>query len=206
MYLSFDEADIVLRAKSGSREAFDELYNKYKRPILNYIYRFIGNRAQAEELTQEVFVRAYMNIGRFEPRAKFSSWLYRIASNLSKNFIRHAQYEKRAEPLGTESYDGSEEESSLIDNIEDRARRPDETLQTNEAQRLVQEAINKLPVHLKDALILCDIDGLSYEEAARIMRCRPMTVGSRLSRAREKLAELLNYMKKDEGTKNGKKM
>lgn len=186
---------LVEKAKAGERAAFDELYQKYKRPILNYIYRFIGNFAQAEELTQEVFVRAYINIHRFEPRAKFSSWLYRIAANLSKNFIRHAQYEKRLLPVKKDSYAGDELGLGFVENIEDKAKRPDEAAQVAETERLVQEAINRLPAHLKEVLILCDIEGFSYEEAAKIMGCRPMTVGSRLWRAREKLSKLLGYLK-----------
>lgn len=194
-----NEDNLVDRAKKGEREAFDELYNRFKRPILNYIYRFIGNHAYAEELTQEVFVRAYINIARFEPRAKFSSWLYRIAANLAKNFLRHARYDKRQEPIRRESYDGHEETGHAIEKIEDRARRPDESAQWAETGRLVQEAIDKLPIPLKEAIILCDIEGFSYEEAAKVMGCRPMTVGSRLWRGREKLAGLLRHIKNGNG-------
>ncbi|NQT91005.1 MAG: sigma-70 family RNA polymerase sigma factor [Candidatus Omnitrophica bacterium] len=192
---------LVERAKAGERAAFDELYQKYKRPILNYIYRFIGKRAQAEELTQEAFVRAYINMHKFEPKAKFSSWLYRIAANLSKNFLRHAQYEKRFLPFKQGSYDGEDENRGFIENIEDSARKPDEIAQASEAERFLQAAMDKLPVHLKEALILCDIKGASYEEAAKIMRCRPMTVGSRISRARQKLAVLLGHLKNGEASK-----
>lgn len=195
IYMS-SEDELVSRAKKGERAAFDELYHKYKRPILNYTYRFIGNAAEAEELTQEVFVRAYINIGRYQPRAKFSSWLYRIAANLCKNFLRHSQYEKRLSPIKEVSYEGGEEESApLIEIIEDKARLPDELAVGRETEKLVQEAIDRLPPNLKEALILCDIEGLSYGEAAKIMRCSPMTVGSRIWRAREKLAKILGHMK-----------
>lgn len=186
---------LVEKAKAGERAAFDELYQKYKRPILNYIYRFIGNFAQAEELTQETFVRAYINIHRFEPRAKFSSWLYRIAANLSKNFFRHAQYEKRLLPFKKGSYSGDEEGPGLIENIKDKTRGPDKLAQAAEIKSMVGKAIERLPDHLKEVLILCDIKGFSYEEAAEIMACKPMTVGSRLYRAREKLSRLLSHLK-----------
>ena len=197
IYMSSEEEALVERAKRGEREAFDELYQRYKRPILNYIYRFIGDRAQAEELTQEVFVRAYINIQRFELRARFSSWLYRIAANLSKNLLRHLQYEKKVTPVEN-GYGGEEEAPGLVENIEDKTRGPDESVQAKETQRLVQEAINKLPASLKEAVILCDIQGFSYEEAAKTMGCNPMTVGSRLWRGREKLTKLLGYMKNGE--------
>jgi RNA polymerase sigma-70 factor (ECF subfamily) len=193
-----NEEEILRRAKKGEREAFDELYNHYKRPVLNYIYRFVGNLSSAEELTQEVFVRAYINIKKFVPRPRFSSWLFTIAANLSKNYLRHASYEKRLMPVEKDSYAGDEEKKDLVDNIEDKAKRPDEKAQAAENERLLQDAINKLPPQLKEALILCDIEGFSYEEAAKIMCCKAMTVGSRLWRAREKLAELLHYIKNGE--------
>jgi len=192
------EDELVLRAKEGDKQAFDELYQKYKRPILNYVYRFIGNRAYAEEITQETFVRAYVNIQRFEPRAKFSSWLYRIAGNLAKNYFRHAKYEKRAHSTRRTTYDGSDDEFEIIDSIEDKAKRPDESAQSKETQKLVQKAINELPPQFKEVLILCDIEGLSYEDAAEVMRCKPMTIGSRLWRAREKLAKMLHFIKNGE--------
>lgn len=190
-----NEEELVLRAKKGAKEAFDELYQHYKRPILNYIYRFVGNLSHAEDLTQEVFVRAYINIKRFVPRAKFSSWLYTIAGNLAKNFLRHAHYDKRIIPTRQGSYTGDEKKIDIIENIEDRAKKPDESAQAAETGELIQQAIDQLPVHLKEVLILCDMQGFSYEEAAGIMRCKAMTVGSRLWRAREKLAKLLDYIK-----------
>jgi len=195
------EDELILRAKKGDKEAFDELYQKYKRPILNYVYRFIGNRANAEELTQEAFVRSYINLHRFEPRAKFSSWLYRIAGNLAKNYIRHAQYEKRAHSIKHRTYDGSDEEFEIIDSIKDKAKRPDESAESKETDALVQDAINELPAQFKEVLILCDLEGFTYEEAAKIMRCKPMTVGSRLWRAREKLAKMLHFIKNGEKAK-----
>ena len=189
------DESIVIRAKEGDREAFNELYHAYKRPILNYLYRFIGNRHCAEELTQETFIRAYLNLHRYEPRAKFSSWLYRIAGNLARNFLRHASYDKRVNPVKADPYAGATGEILSTENIGSEAENPSEHAYVKEIKVLIQQAIDKLPVHLKEAIILCDIKELSYEEAAKIMKCRPMTVGSRLWRGRKKLSELLNYMK-----------
>ncbi len=188
--------NIVIRAQEGDREAFDELYSEYKRPILNYLYRFIGNRHCAEELTQETFIRAYINLHRYEPRAKFSSWLYKIAGNLARNFLRHASYDKRVRPVKVDPY--ATGEFLLTENIGTRERGPAERAQAKETKALIQQAIDHLPAHLKEAVILCDIQELSYEAAAKIMKCRPMTVGSRLWRGRKKLAELLNYIKNGE--------
>jgi RNA polymerase sigma-70 factor (ECF subfamily) len=196
--LSSEETLLIERAKKGEREAFDELYQRYKRVILNYVYRYIGNFANAEELTQEVFVRAYLNIHRFEPRAKFSSWLFKIASNLCKNFLRDFRYERAVLSANRELEEGAEDAKEAIENIEDNKRGPDESAHLKETERLIREAMKLLHPKLKEALILCDMEGFSYEEAARIMRCNPMTVGSRLFRAREKMAKLLGYLKNGE--------
>ncbi|MDD5504854.1 MAG: sigma-70 family RNA polymerase sigma factor [Candidatus Omnitrophica bacterium] len=188
-----EDESLVLRIKQGDRQAFDEIYQKYKRPILNYIYRFIGSLHSAEELTQEAFVRVYVNIHKYEPKAKFSSWLYRIAGNLARNFLRHASYDKRMPVFTEPAKSGEQQHISVAENIADNTGRPDKQAQSKEEQSLVQKAIDQLPEHLKEAVILCDIEGFSYDEASDIMRCRPMTVGSRLSRGRQKLAKLLRY-------------
>ena len=189
-----NDINLIERSKQGDRDAFDELYQKYKRPILNYIYRFIGNRSQAEDLTHEVFIRAYVNISKFKPFGKFSSWLYRIAGNLAKNHLRHASYDKRASTITRQTYEGAVE-FSPVDMLEDKKASPEEAAQSAEHKELVQDAINKLAPNIKEAIILCDIEGFSYEEAAKIMKCRPMTVGSRLWRGRKQLAKLLKYIK-----------
>jgi RNA polymerase sigma-70 factor, ECF subfamily len=186
---------LVLQVKQGSREAFDDLYSRYKRPILNYIYRFIGNHHSAEELTQEAFVRAYVNIQRYQPRAKFSSWLYKIAGNLARNFLRHASYEKRALPFKKDAQAGDSEMIQPSECIMDDSKRPDRYVQAKEEEYLLQRAINMLPAQLRQAVILCDIEGFSYNDAADIMGCRPMTVGSRLWRGRERLAGLLSHIR-----------
>jgi RNA polymerase sigma-70 factor, ECF subfamily len=186
---------LVLQVKQGNREAFDKLYQKYKRPILNYIYRFIGNSHSAEELTQETFVRVYMNIRNYQPRAKFSSWVYRIAGNLAKNFLRHASYDKRASHIRMDPNASDSETVSPVEYIADSSKSPGEHAQLKEEELLVQQAISMLPDKLKEAVILCDIKGFSYGEAADIMKCSPMTAGSRIWRGRERLAKLLEHMR-----------
>jgi RNA polymerase sigma-70 factor, ECF subfamily len=192
---------LVLQVKQGDRKAFDELYQKYKRPILNYIYRFIGNSHSAEELTQETFVRVYMNIQNYQPRAKFSSWVYRIAGNLAKNFLRHASYDKRASNIKKDPDASHSETISPVEYIADSSKKPDENAQSKEEELLVQQAIGMLPDKLKEAVILCDIKGFSYAEAADIMKCSPMTAGSRIWRGRERLTKLLEHMRNGERKK-----
>jgi RNA polymerase sigma-70 factor, ECF subfamily len=192
---------LVQEAQAGSREAFERLYEKYKKPIFNYIYRFINNRHSAEELAQEAFIRAYVNIKKYKPKAKFSSWLYKISGNLAKNFLRHASYDKRVVRINKNQGQAGPEQDITVESMVDHENRPDRNAQTREIEGIVQDAISQLPAQLKQAIILCDISGFSYDEAASIMDCRPMTVGSRLWRARERLSRLLDHIKHEEARK-----
>lgn len=191
MLSSIDE-ELVESFKNGKQDAFDQLYEKYKKPILNYLYRFIGNLSNAEELSQEVFVKVYIHIDKYVPTGKFSSWVYRIASNTAKNFLRRKKYEKVFSLF--KIYNNTEIETDFVDYIIDKKMSPDKIIQLKDIQNLIHRAIDRLPLYLKEAVILCDIEGFSYAEAAKIMNCRPMTVGSRLSRARKKLYNMLNYL------------
>ncbi len=189
---SFDiDDELVAKAKKGDRQALDGLYNKYKRPILNYIYRLIGDFHQAEELTHETFIRVYTNIDRYIKKAKFSSWVYTIAGNLAKNSLRDRSY---IEKVSIDKKIAKEEgEISLLDVIADETKRPDDHILKKEKERLVQQGIDKLKPKHKQVIILCDIQELSYEDVAMILKCPPATVGSRLSRARENLARILRF-------------
>lgn len=193
LYPSDDE--LTEKLKKGDRTAIDALYHKYKRPILNYIYRLIGDFHQAEELAQETFIRVYTNIERYVEKGKFSSWVYTIAGNLAKNFLRDRSYIERVS-LDKEISE-EEGEITLLDIIADETRRPDEEALKEEKEKLIQKGIDKLKPKHKQVIILCDIQGLPYEEVAKILKCPPATVGSRLSRARENLAKVLRFYYKD---------
>ncbi len=193
-FFASSDDGLVEKAKKGNRAAFDELYNKYKRPILNYIYRLIGDLSQAEELTQETFIRVYTNIGRYVKKGKFSSWVYAIAGNLAKNFLRDTSYVTEVS-IDKEIQEEQKGKITLLDVIADKTKGPDKETLKKETERLIQRGLNKLKPKHKDVIILCDIEGLSYGEVARILKCRPATVGSRLSRARENLARILGILK-----------
>lgn len=174
---------LVERAKAGDRLAFDELYSKYKRPILNFVFRLIGNRDTAEEITQEVFIKVYMNIITFDPKkGKVSSWIYTIAANLAKNELRDRKYGRQIS-LDEAIFD-EEAKVELKDLLKSDVKGPDELLQKEELRDKIQRTIESIPFKYRHVLILCDIQGLSYEEAARALNCSIGTVASRLSRAR----------------------
>jgi RNA polymerase sigma-70 factor, ECF subfamily len=193
---SFDlDDELVEKAKEGDRQALNELYQKHKRAILNYIYRMVGDFHQAEELTQETFIRVYANIGRYVKKAKFSSWVYTIAGNLAKNYLRDRSY---VEEVSIDKRIGETEEESkisLLDMIAAKGKGPGEQLLKEETEKLIQQGINKLKPKHRQVIVLCDIQGLSYEEVAQVLGCPPATVGSRLSRARENLAKILEFIK-----------
>jgi len=195
IYLQDEE--LVRKAKAGDKRSFEVLYHRYKRQIYNYALRLIGNSSEAEDVAQETFVRAYLNIKTYRPMGKVTNWFYAIAGNLAKNILRSRDYWKtlpleKREPLG-------DDEVELINVLPDTSQRPDEAAGRKEIEEKVQQALNTLPEKFKMAIILCDIEELSYEEAAKVLNCDKMTVGSRLSRARAMLAEVMMGYKKELG-------
>lgn len=178
---------LVQKAREGDRSAFEELYTRYKKPIYNYIYRLIGNRAVAEELAQETFIKVYTNISSYRPTGKVSSWIYSIAGNLAKNELRSRGYRKA---VSLEAKISDDEKLKLKDMLANGSFKPDEIAQNRELRERIQKVINMLDVKHKEVLVLCDVQGLSYEEAAEVMDCSVGTVASRLSRARAAFVKL----------------
>ncbi len=175
---------LIQKAKEGDRQSFDTLYQKYKKRIFNYIYRMIGNRQTAEDLTQETFVKAYMNLAYYAERNTFSAWLYKIAGNLVKNELRSRVYRAARsleQPLAID-----DDTLKLIDTVVDeKSAAPDLIAGSHELREAIQKVLNSLSVEHRMILTLCDIQGLSYEEAGEILGISEGTVASRLSRARE---------------------
>lgn len=180
---------LAQKAKEGDRQSFDILYQKYKKRILNYIYRMIGDRATAEELTQDAFLKAYINLKNYHERDTFSAWLYKIAGNLAKNELRSRQYRKAPsldQPLVVD-----EETIRLMDTVVDESSKPDLIARSNELHEAIQKVLNSLSLEHRMILTLCNIQGLSYEEAGEILGVNVGTVASRLSRAREQFNKRL---------------
>lgn len=182
------DEELIGRAKNGYKPAFDLFYNRNKRRILNYVYRMIGDRERAEEITQEAFVKAYVALGKYSDEGKPVGWLYTIAGNLSKNFLRGQTY--RPKLLLNKELSG-QDGLTMQDIIPSEAESPLDITIKRENEVLVQNAIQTLPVKYREILILCDIQGSSYEEAGEILNCSTGSVGSRLSKARSLLAKSL---------------
>lgn len=185
-----DDEVLVQRAVDGDESAYAMLVQRYRNRIYNFTYRYTGNAAEAEDLAQDVFIKAYRNLHRFRGDAKFSTWLYQIAKNMSINRLRTI---KRA-IVGLVQVVRDEDGDELADPIsqaQSEGRSPEEWMLGSEADSVVQRAIGQLTPVYRAALILRDIEDLPYDEIAVILGLAEGTVKSRIHRARAELKELL---------------
>src|SRR5512132_1180506 len=185
---AMDDADVVASFLDGEERAFQELVERYQTRLLNFIYRTIGDREKAEDLVQEVFIRVYRHLHRFDRSKKFSTWAYTIASNLAKNELRN----RSRNPLvlfQTVQKNFQDEDRPL--QFEDTTSRPDDMYRKRHLREIVEESVAKLPEHHRNVFILRELEGKSYEEIAEITECNLGTVKSRLNRARNSFAEII---------------
>ncbi len=183
-----DDAALVTAYLAGEERAFDELVARYQTRLLNFIYRTIGDRERGEDLVQEVFVRVYRHLHRFDRSKKFSTWIYTIASNLAKNELRN----RARNPLVLfQAIKQNWQDDDRPVQFEDTASRPDDLFRKRHLRELVEDAVTKLPGHHRQVFVLRELEGKSYEEIAEITACNLGTVKSRLNRARNAFAALI---------------
>lgn len=188
-----DHVDValMLRLKKGDPAAFDELVQRNTHKIHALVFRFLGDIDHVEDLTQEVFLRIYRTAGRYQPTAKFSTWIYRIAANLSFNVLRSRKKGALRQFTAVDE-DGQPIAPEIAD---DGAPAPHRTLDQQELQQHLAAAIDALPENQKVAIILNKYESKSYEEIAAVLDCSTMAVKSLLSRARGNLRDSLRrYM------------
>lgn len=174
------DKQLVARVQKGDRRAFDLLVVKYQHRILALVNRFVSDHAEAQDVTQEAFIKAFRALPAFRGDSAFYTWLYRIAVNTAKN---HLISRGRKTPTTDVDWD-----DAALFSDEDKMRdtdTPDGLLQRDQLKAVVFSAIDALPEELKVAVTLREIDGLSYEEIAQVMDCPIGTVRSRIFRARE---------------------
>jgi len=175
------DEDLMLALKTGDEAAFAELMRRHRGPIVNYVNRLIGDRDRAEDLAQEVFLRVYRHAGTYRVTARFTTWLYTIASNLGKNELRNrarrrnVSVEDTPRELRQDDYHLGTREDFLL---------PDRITDLNDRQRKVRAAIDSLPEHFRMMLVLRDMEGFAYEEIASMLELPLGTVKSRINRAR----------------------
>jgi RNA polymerase sigma-70 factor, ECF subfamily len=188
MLSTLDDNALVAAFSMGDQRAFEVLVSRYQARLLNFICRTIGDRERGEDLVQEVFIRVYRHIHRFDRTKKFSTWIYTIASNLAKNELRN----RSRNPLvlfQTLQQKWDDEERPL--QFEDHRSRPDDMYRRRYLREVVEVAITRLPEHHRQVFVLRELEGKPYEEIAEITGCNLGTVKSRLNRARAAFAAII---------------
>lgn len=178
------------RIKAGDESAFRVLVDRHHRSIYHLCYRYVGTREDAEEVAQDVFIRLYQSADRYRPTAKLTTYLYRIAVNLSLNRIRDRKRKRWISLDKLRHERGVEFQGSSRDN-------PDFSLELREKQKQVRAAIDALPENQRTAVILRRFQDLSYEEVAEVMHCTVSAVEARLHRAKLNLQKKLRHLTSD---------
>ena len=181
---SVSDADVMLRVKAGDDSAFEYLLQKYRRPMVGFMYRMTHNAAVAEDLAQEVFLRVYRSRENYEPSAKFTTWLYRIASNLAVNHARDTRHE-RAET--TVSIDEPDEETGLTVDIPDGSPAADEVMMRRERMAAIRQRVLALPERQRVAVLMHKYQQMDYRQIAQVLKLSESATKSLLFRAYETL-------------------
>ena len=199
MALAFDlrnlpDADVAALAKKGREPAFQELVRRYERPVFSLIFRMVRNRELAEDLAQDTFIKVLNNIDRYRPEFKLSSWLFKIANNVTIDHLRRRQ-------LATVSLDGSphaataaEAQATSLD-VESRGQSALEAIESRELGSAIEQAIGKLRPEYRSCILLRHVEGRSYEEIAATLDLPLGTVKTYIHRARHELREALEDLR-----------
>jgi RNA polymerase sigma-70 factor (ECF subfamily) len=174
------DQQLVVRVQKGDKSAFDLLVRKYQHRIAKLVSRYVYDRSEVEDVTQEAFIKAYRAIKGFRGESAFYTWLYRIAINTAKNYLVAQGRRPSIADVETEDAEASDIGTNLRD-----ATTPERQMLADEIGRTVERVLAALPEDLRTAVTLREIDGLSYEEIAEVMDCPIGTVRSRIFRARE---------------------
>jgi len=179
--------DLMIQVAEGDGFAFELLVRRHESPVLNLIYRYVGDRTKAKDLAQEVFIRVWRAANRYEPKAKFTTWIYRITVNLCLNELKSSGKKKMH---FLESYIEENRTPNEAGNVSPSG---EDLLLAEERSRQISEALQALPENQRMALILRRYDNLSYQEIAKIMECSVSAIESLLVRAKKNIQEKLIF-------------
>ena len=184
-------AMLVRRCISGDAAAWEEIVQRYNRRIYNICYRFAGSSDDAQDLTQEVFIKMYRTLNSYDvDRGAFMTWVTTITRNLLVDHFRKTKQERMTDSMDTTASD-HEDALPLSEQIPDRGSSPDSRVQSRETKEAVHEALQKLSPELREAVILRDLQDLDYRDIATVLKVPEGTVKSRINRGRGELARLL---------------
>jgi RNA polymerase sigma-70 factor (ECF subfamily) len=180
------DEELMCLVQKGNLKPFSELARRYEQRLLGFLHRFVGNAAQAEDLLQATLLRVYRARDKFKGNGKFSTWLYTIAANLAKDYLRKT---KKYRFVSLETPVG--QRVNVIDFHEAEGESAYDVAQKREISKMVRLAVSRLPHHLRLTVLLTHYEQMSYEEAAKVLGCSKGTVKSRVFRAKMKLKEFL---------------
>ncbi len=186
--MEVDDAQVMLRVKAGDDAAFDYLVQKYRRAMIGYLYRMAHNSAVAEELAQEVFLRVYRSRESYNADAKFSTWLYRIATNLAINHARDSQHQR---PEVSVSMDDPDPETGTTLDVADKTPSAEQSLLRRERLAAIRRQVDALPERQRMAVLMHKYQGLDYRQIGEVLKLSESATKSLLFRAYESLRERL---------------
>jgi len=182
------DAELMLRVRDGDSVSFGLLLERHRGPVIHFIYRMVLNQAIAEELAQEVFLRVYRSRASYEPTAKFTTWLFRIATHLALNWIRDAKNEKNQDSLDDDPKEG------ISRQVSDREPTIEQTMVRRVRLKEVRQAIETLPAKQRAAVLMHKYEEMEYSQIAKVLQCSESAVKSLLFRAYETLRLRLAHM------------
>ncbi len=188
---AISDNELIERIKEGDQSAFDILVDRHSGRAYQIAYGVLGNKEDAEEVAQDVFVRVHRALNKFRGDAEFTTWMYRIAMNLARNKYRWNKSRGSQKSISIDAPINQAEPSGKTLDLPSERMRPDEEAHVEEFKQNVQEEIENLPPLYREALVLRNVEELSYEEIASILGCKLGTIKSRIARAREELRKRL---------------
>ena len=178
------DAEVMLRVKAGDDSAFAYLVQKYRRAMVSFMYRMAHNPTAAEDLAQEVFLRVYRSRETYEPSAKFSTWLYRIATNLAVNYARDTRHER---PENMVSIDEKDDDTGLTVDVPDSSLSAEESIMRRERMAAIREKVQQLPERQRMAVVMHKYQQMDYKQIAEVLKLSESATKSLLFRAYETL-------------------
>jgi RNA polymerase sigma-70 factor, ECF subfamily len=187
-FAGMEDAEIMLALSAGNMAAFDVLVQKYRKPIIHFMFRMVHNEAVAEELAQEVFLRVYRSRATYRAEARFSTWLYRIATNLGVNHARDTRHERTAP---TVYLDESDTETGTTPDVADQTPSAESSLLRGERMAAIREQVMALPERQRMAVLMHKYDGMDYKQIGEVLKLSESATKSLLFRAYQTLREKL---------------